>query len=152
MVARRGSAERRFHLALLASRSPCVSCIARIARRVSNVEITRRISEIAVAIIVGCMPVLPQFYFYLRGRSLNNVSASPGGIQQHHHTLGGSDRKRRNLGSLGTSIAKYMGPGGLGLVTLPGRKSDEEIQLRLNDDAIHPFGGSEQSSYHVRSS
>ncbi|KAI1741681.1 hypothetical protein F4680DRAFT_414737 [Xylaria scruposa] len=84
------------------------------------------ISEISVVIIVGCIPVLPRFYFYLqhklRGESLSHSGDRP---QHRPYPVKVSD-KIGKLGTLVTSIAKYMSP-----TEVPGsRVSDDEYQLR----------------------
>ncbi|KAI3338734.1 hypothetical protein F4824DRAFT_458651 [Ustulina deusta] len=90
------------------------------------------ISEISVVIIVGCTPVLPRFYFYLRQRLRGKDPSNPGDLPQRRpYSVQISDKKRK-LGSWGTSIAKYMSPS-----KFPGSRvsDDDECQLRTYVEA-----------------
>ncbi|KAI9162715.1 aromatic prenyltransferase [Paramyrothecium foliicola] len=96
------------------------------------------ISEIAVVIMVGCMPILPRLYMFLRGRNRIEVKAKS---KEGLRTIGGSgpqsgDKPSRKGNSLSSSLAKYLGPGAsAGMTTLASRGSIEEDQFELKSYA-----------------
>ncbi|KAI1174693.1 hypothetical protein F4777DRAFT_373669 [Nemania sp. FL0916] len=95
------------------------------------------ISEIAVVIIVGCTPILPRFYFYVRHKLTGEESAKLRNIPQRHPYTYPAEKyeKKRTLGSLGHTMAKYMSPrGARGLTTLPSH-DEEKCQLKTYVEA-----------------
>ncbi|KAI6080764.1 hypothetical protein F4821DRAFT_273628 [Hypoxylon rubiginosum] len=103
------------------------------------------ISEICIVVIVGCLPMLPRLYHFVRRRShsearstdkgsLKNNSHEPSSLAQSNQSSGTrNSRKRQN--TLSGSLAKYMSPGvTAGITTLATRTSEEE-QFELRDFA-----------------
>jgi hypothetical protein len=108
------------------------------------------ISEMAVVIAVGCSPVLPRLYLYLRGPAPSDNAVDRIRGTQANRTIGGSGgpehtitRKKTPKGAtLTSSLAKYMGPeGSFGLTTLGSRIGKEEDQVELT-----PYASSHSTS------
>lgn len=105
------------------------------------------ISEMAVVIMVGCSPVLPRLFVYIRGPPRSQESSVGKNMIT---TIGGSggNKKPRSRGPLASSIAKYMGAKGLtGMTTLRSTTpASEEDQIQLR-----PYAGGEVDEESVRS-
>jgi hypothetical protein len=95
-----------------------------------NVVVTR-VSEIAVVIIVGCMPSLPLLYHYI----IRNVNRAPNSVSMHTSTFSraeGSRAPRQRSKTVRYGLAKYLGPvSPVDATTLFSRASeDDQVELR----------------------
>lgn len=113
------------------------------------------IAEMAVVVMVACTPVLPRLYLYLRGRTPGKLGPELGAPDNKDiATIGGrggsngiTGPKRSGKGTLASSLAKYLGPGGStgltmtagsrpGMTELGARTSfDDHVELRPYDPA-----------------
>ncbi len=95
----------------------------------------------AVVIIVGCIPSFPRLYHFLRGNSNHDTPAGRNSGSRDNYSFWmlskrkkssqATDSDRKTKSPLGNSVAKYLGPWGIGGMSTLGSRvnADEEVEL-----------------------
>ncbi|KAI1370082.1 hypothetical protein F4677DRAFT_439369 [Hypoxylon crocopeplum] len=106
-------------------------------------------SEISIVIFVGCMPFFSRLYHHFRGPrpATKTTTSSKAGVV----TFGSSDKtgRLRKSQKLAHTLAKYVGPRGVGMTTLgsEGGFDEDEFELRKHVTSTATAGVATPATY-----